>query len=560
MKNTFKFIMAVVIAGSSLFYSCETTELELVNDPNNLTSDQADPNFLLNSVQLSYQLNAQTFNGNGGALTRVQYFGDRNYFAGLTGGTLDGAWSRTYAGMLVDVRTIEELDADPSIDLRFQVGTGKIMLGHSLLWLVDYIGDIPFDEAFNPIDFPSPNVQDGASVYEAAINLVAEGRAALAALNADLIASEGDVNSAIEDLFYDEDISKWIKASNTIEMKAAITTGDLATFNAIVAGDNFISETEDDLQLQFGSNLLNPDTRHPDYQQDYTPSGGNLYRSNWLMNYMSETNDPRMTYYFYRQSDCTPGASCLPEGNGETLSCSLETSPPHYAGFTYCFLENGYWGRDHGDDDGTPPDNFLRTVTGVYPSGGLYDQGEFESVSLGAGGGGAGIEPIILASYVDFWRAEAALIAGDADGAADFIEAGLIKSIAKVQSFGALDATNDGSTEPSSVVVDNFISDIIADFDAADMTGKWNVYAQQYWVTLYGGAAESYNFYRRQGFPTTLQPNLEADPGNFPRSFPYASSEVIANPNINQKPDQNTQVFWDTNPPSSPNGGFPASN
>jgi hypothetical protein len=202
-------------------------------------------------------------------------------------------------------------------------------------------------------------------------------------------------------------------------------------------------------------------------------------------------------------------------------------------------------------------------------------------VGLGEGGVGAGIEPIILSSYVDFWRAEAAMVSGDPGAAAGFIQSGLEKSIAKVQGFGDLDqsavngilsADVDSNTgELSNVVLANtllptsadnqaFIDDVVADFNNADTDGKWNILAEQFWITMYGGGAEAYNFYRRQGYPTTLQPNLEADPGAFPRSFPYTTGEIVANPNISQKPDQNIQVFWDTNPPSAVSGGFPAAN
>lgn len=556
MKNTFKFIMAVVFASSSLFYSCETIELELVDDPNNLTPEQADPNLLLNNIQLAYAGNAQSFNGNGETLTRIKNFGSRNYFAGLTGGTLDFAWSNTYAGIYPDVANLELLASTSDQDLRFHVGIGKIMQAHSTLLLVDYIGDVPFDQTGNPQEFPAPMAQDGAEVYAGAIVLLDE---AIALLNT----IDTDVSGSVEDFFYDEDPEAWVKAANTIKMKAYITTGNLTAFNSIVTSGNYITEASEDLQFQFGTNLLNPNVRHPDYNADYTPSGANIYQSNWLMNTMQESNDPRITYYYYRQTDCTPGASCNADGNGETLSCSLQTPPVHYVlnDFTFCNLENGYWGRDHGNNEGAPPDNFLRTASGVYPSAGLYDQGSFGQVGLSVGGQGAGIEPIILSSYVDFWRAEAAMEAGNVDEARDLMISATEKSIDKVQSFGSLDPNNDGSTEPGSAEVTTFLSDIETAFDdASSMDDKYNILAEQYWVAMFGGGAEAYNFYRRQGFPTSLQGNLEEDPGPFPRSFPYAQSEVGTNPNINQKPDLNGQVFWDTNPPSSANGGFPAAN
>jgi hypothetical protein len=168
-------------------------------------------------------------------------------------------------------------------------------------------------------------------------------------------------------------------------------------------------------------------------------------------------------------------------------------------------------------------------------------------VGLGAGGGGAGIEPIILASYVDFWRADMAV--NDADRAT-FMRSGMEKSIAKVQSFGALDSDADLSFEVDEAAVNSYIDDIIADFNNATGEDKENIFAEQYFVTLYGGATEAYNYYRKTGYPTTVLPNWELDPGPFPRTFLYPQSEVVTNPTLTQKQTMTQQVFWDTNPAS----------
>ena len=54
MKNLIKYISIVFIAGA-LLNSCETTDLDLRVSPNDLASDQADPNLLLTSMQLAYE-------------------------------------------------------------------------------------------------------------------------------------------------------------------------------------------------------------------------------------------------------------------------------------------------------------------------------------------------------------------------------------------------------------------------------------------------------------------------------------------------------------------------
>ena len=57
---------------------------------------------------------------------------------------------------------------------------------------------------------------------------------------------------------------------------------------------------------------------------------------------------------------------------------------------------------------------------------------------------------------------------------------------------------------------------IAAAFDA-DPTGGWNVMAREFFTSLFGNGTDAYDFYRRTGYPTNLQPNLEPNPGGFIR-------------------------------------------
>ncbi len=540
-------MMIVLIAGSFL-NSCETADLDLRVDPNALSENQLDPNLILNSIQFAYVTNMQTYNALGAQLTRINYMGGRNYFNNFGGATFSGNWARTYSssfngignnaavGLWTNIQNIEaqnELDGTGKFD--FHVGVGKALQAHNLLLLTDYLGTAAFSQAGNADEFPAPMLDDGPAVYAGALGLLDEAEALL---------SPGPAPIGASDFFYDGDTDQWIKFINTVRLKAAVTTGDSGTFNSIIAGGNYISSAADDMQFQYGARQLDPDTRHPVYAGDYTPSGAGAYRSNWLMNNMLNKQDPRLRYYFYRQSDATPGADA--PADEENLACSSATPPLHYDGFVYCFVPEGYWGRSHGNDEGGPPDGFLKAAAGVYPFGGRFDDSSFGSVGLGFGGQGAGIEPIILSSDVEFWRGQNALASGG--DATAFLKAGMEKSIAKVQGFAALDATSDKSVAPDEAAVTAYVDGIIADYAAATGDDKMNVFAEQYWIAMYGSGAEAYNFYRKTGFPTTLAPNWELDPGPFPRTFLLPSNEVITNNNLTQRTDMNTQVFWDTNP------------
>ena len=561
MKKTIKYILVLFVAGSFL-NSCETTELDLRTSPNDLAADQADPNLLLNSIQFAYSQNMVNLNDRGSELTRIDNMGGRDYFANYPGATFNGIWSRTYSsattgigsgvsvGILTNLNNLEALNATSDINYNFHVGVAKTLYAHQLLLLVDYLGSAAFSQAGNPVEFPAPALDDGAAVYAGALGLLSEAEALL-----------GDAPSqGATDFFYSGDAAKWIKAINSIRLKAYVTTNDAAGFNSVIAGNNFISDSADDFQFQFGSRELQPDTRHQDYASDYTPSGANVYYSNWLMETMYEDQDPRIRYYFYRQADGTPGANDI---NGdavaeseEFLACSLVVPPQHFVdgGYTFCSVDGGYWGRTHGNDEGTPPDGFMRTAAGVYPAAGRFDDDGFDVVGLGLGGGGAGIEPIILASYVDFWRADMAANDGDK---ATFFRSAMEKSIAKVQSFGALDANADKSFEPSAADVTTFIDDVITAYNAATGDDKENIFGEQYLISMFGGGVEALNYYRKTGYPTTVNPSWELNPGPFPRSFLLPQNEVVTNPNLTQKTSLTEQVFWDTNPASP---AFPPAN
>lgn len=544
------YYISIVFIAAGVFQACETTELDLLVSPNDLAADQADPNLLLNSIQLAYATNQGVISDRGSELTRIDYMFGRDYFNNYPGSTFNGIWSRTYssgvngpgagvqAGMFTNIDNLESIDANTEVDYSFHVAVGKTLLAHQLFQLADYLGQAAFSEAGNPLEFPAPNLDDGAAIYNSAFALLDEAQAAFAG---------SPPTQGANDLFYGGDSSKWVKLINTLRLRAHAVTGNTSAFNQVIAGGNFISDTADDFQFSYGSSELQPDTRHPDYAADYTPSGANIYQSNWLMETMLNKGDPRIRYYFYRQVDATPGADADPDE--ETLSCSLVVPPQHFqdGGFTYCSVPNGYWGRTHGNDEGTPPDNFLRAAVGVYPAGGLFDDDSFGNVGLGEGAGGAGIEPIILAAWVDFWRGDMA--ASDAEKAA-FMQAGMEKHIAKVQDFGSRDGSADLSFAPDQATVDAYIQQTVDDFNAATGDDKENIFAEQYWIALYGGGTESYNYYRKTGYPTTLVPNWEPDPGPFPRSFLLPQNEVITNPNLTQKTDLTQQVFWDNNPAS----------
>ena len=180
-------------------------------------------------------------------------------------------------------------------------------------------------------------------------------------------------------------------------------------------------------------------------------------------------------------------------------------------------------------------------------------------VGQGNGGGGAGIWPIYLSSYVSFMKAEAAMWTGDTAMAAMYMEQGMNQSMAKVTGMISVDPEADVASAPSAAWVAEFVTNSVAAFNAAPASSaldgfgfpvekdKMDILGEQYFTALFGGGNDAWNFVRRTGYPRTLQRALSdpAESGPFPRTGTYPSSEISANPNITQRGDNNTLVFWD---------------
>ncbi len=568
MKKTYKLLsLTFVLAGIISFQSCETLDLDITDDPNFLTPDLASVDFFLNSIQEDFvrQLDGDSDNdpndnwqaggsvsGDGLSLfgmelTRLQAmsnFAAQDYNGVYQASDSDDEWDNVYRGILADIRAMTP--SAVANDLTHHIGIGQFIEAYVITSMVDFYGDIPYSEALLGADNLNPALDSGASIYDAALVLLDQAIGNFI--------SDASVDP-INDFFYDNDYELWVKAAKTLKMKLLsqrrlVDPGAAAAIAVILADeDNYISSTAEDFQYSWpATSPTGPDSRHPLYGWDYRDAGANHYMSNWLMHFLDTTNDPRLRYYIYRQFEDVPGSTGVPP-NEEELQCSLQAAPQHYldGGFTFCYLDNGYWGRDHGDNDGIPPDGLKRALPGVYPCGGMFDDDRFVAAEIGFGGGGAGITPILTAGWVELMRAELALAAGNVTDARTYMEAGLRTQIAKVQAFGAVDTTADLSFAPSAGDVNDFIDSVLANFDAADTAGKWDVFGEQYLVSVFGNGIEAYNFYRRTGAPTTLQPNRAPNPGTFIRSMFYPSNAVNTNSNISQKSDQTQPVFWDTN-------------
>jgi hypothetical protein len=555
-----KFLSGMVLSlGLLSAIACKEGLDSNLNNPSALSPEAASNEFVWNGVQLGFAnffLNVTDF---GQDITRMRNMFGSTYENTYTQNSFNGIWLSAYADVMVNgnlllSKTVEN-PGTPEIEYNpFYQGTTKVMKAYVLMTLVDYFGDIPYAQAFNTSDF-NPDAQDDAAVYDSV-------RTMLESAVVDLTAVTSGTSKPPYDLYYGGNALGWRKAANSLLFKLHLNrrlidpNGADAAMAALIVGNDMINANGDDFSFKYSANSqTNPNTYHPWFYNNYLTSTG-PYMSNAYMKELYDGKgfkDPRIRYYFYRQVN-------VPTTDVNELTCSspvypYTTFPPaHYPpGTAYCQLLEGYWGRDHLNFEGTPPDGLKKTTYGVYPAGGRFDANDAVPVTdqgLSSGGKGKGVLPIMMSSYVLFMRAEHALMkpSSDEPGAEILLEQAVRRSIDRVMTF--IPSASVAGFVPSPTGIDNYVLAAVTNrWGAATTNQEWlDIICKEYWVALWGNGVEAYNMYRRTGMPTGMQPALAANPGNFYRSYTYPGVYVVRNNSAVQKTSPKVKVFWDNNP------------
>lgn len=533
----------MIIFGVFLVSSCE---FDLLDSPNDVTPSSADINLLLNKVQVDF---ADFFNGagyRGAQVTRMFHQASDTYEISHTAVSMNGTWQDAYAGILQDINTIKTLAAAGNFKRHSAIA--KTIEAYVWMTLVDIFGDVPYSGAFNTSDF-NPGRDKDADIYKAAFDLLVAAQSEFTDINS--------VGTPTNDFYFSNNFTRWQRFNNALQLKYHLNrrlidrAGSTAGINALIAG-NLLPGNGDDMYWRYGTNVTDPVTQHPSYGGQY-PGGGGDYQSNFYMWHLTEAkgfDDPRASYYFYRQRGVNPT-------NASEIRCIDEFLPNHYpVDMIWCLPgTRGYWGRDHLDPQGIPPDGLARTLYGLYPVGATFDNNTPTPMSAAnRGASGAGLEPIMLAAFVDFMLAEAALELGTTGDAKTLLLSGITKHINFVRTWAltTAEASKVSAYIPNDTHTANlnrYVNKISTDYDAAPSTkDKLRIIAREYWISLYGNGLEAYNLYRRTGQPDGMQPGQIPSFGSFPRTFLYPANTVERNKNAPQKASNRVKVFWDNNP------------
>ncbi len=543
---------AVIITGLiGVVSACKFTDLDINKDPNSPTVASA--KLLLPTAELAV-INAVTaVNDNAmgfaGLLSSADNFDLNNQ-------SYNGTWNSFYRNM----NNVEAI-INASANSPKYLGVAQILKAYAMGNFVDTFGDCPYTEAWKgnaETAITSPKFDKDSDIYEALIKLCDEAVVNLAKPSAEAIAASAD-------FMYGGSLTKWTKFAKSVKIRLLLNSrkgrasgnADLA---AAIAAGGYITSPADDFTYNY-STASSPEGRHPWFTAAYLADNGFAYPAHQLMEEMIFNKDPRLDFYFYRQtSTVLDPSNPTDRGTIPYGGTYLVLKPSFLAKWAVVFGSEptaadkayiaGFFGRDRGDNTGVPQDGALRTAPGAYPAGGLYGGRNIAAKALTGGrGSGNGIWPLVTSNNMKFYQIESILDGGGSGDARALFEAAIKEHIARVVALGLkVDAAN--AVAPTTAAIDDYVAMMLKAYDAAPSnSAKLNVVLKQLWYCSWGQGSEIWNAMRRTGFPSTVNNPIIKPPRQYALRLPYPSQEGSLNSNATPKLTEvifdRDPVFWD---------------
>ncbi|WMN06445.1 SusD/RagB family nutrient-binding outer membrane lipoprotein [Marivirga arenosa] len=292
MKNLNKLyilLFAVLVFATS----CEDLT-EINEDPNRPTEVPVE--YLLTSAER--QLGNRLYGGFDNVafgMTVSQYWAQNEYsdetryqFRANTNNTF---WSDFYTA-INDLQEIKKVNTtiDKGQQGINQNAVATILQSWAYHSMVDIYGDIPFEEALQGVDIPSPAYSDQELIYSALIDSVSS---AVAAIDPSAPGFPGG------DVIFDGDLSKWQKFGNSLLLRIGIRLSDvnpsLAEQTISAAAEGAMKSNADNAAIQYITAQPNVNPLYVSYvvngRQDYCATENFIELLNGL-------GDPRIGEYF----------------------------------------------------------------------------------------------------------------------------------------------------------------------------------------------------------------------------------------------------------------------
>ena len=592
----------------TLAFRCDFYDLEINEDPNNPLSTTTD--LLLPSIQINWASDYQFFHDVSGGIMGHTSNSDGLSFSQTS---FDGIWNSVYLSEGADLDEYLKSAALKNEAGQYltpgALGIGKVMKAFISTTMVDFFGDIPYSE--------SSLGNDNANVNPAYDDQEAIYLDCLALLDSAVIHFAASSSDPVGDLIYGGNMASWTKAANSLKLKVLMNaryktdftygTGVSNEIDLLFSSpENLITVNSENFEFQYNTNQ-DQGQRHPWTGSVYSGDNSFSYISHQLMYEMLINRDPRIPFYFHRQSyaildqedptqknttPCSQNSACIygymalnDDILQELTSAGVTASIyPSFASYI-----SGFFGRDKGDPSGIPLDGSLRLAPGVYPMGGNFDSGTPSQITNSTGLGlGDGFTHFVTAPMVQMYKMEHLFEKGSTGSMALELERfitlsmDLVNSVASSVSADAPDITSDLSVTthheylnvPGYGVdqlgaIDNgagYLGEAMTRYDNA--VNKQAAVFKEVWYSMWGSGVEVYNAHRRSGYPklkdaqsstrgiadiqypTFRATSTAAGQRNFPTIFNYPLGEFNLNSSFPdggqlRNSDSGATVFWD---------------
>lgn len=242
--NTLNKTLSLLLIAAVTFVSCESVTDGYEQDPN--SPSDAPPELMLNGAQVGMILFMEAEGARIAGMWDGHFTGsDRQYIAlnnyNVSATEFDGPWAQAYANVMGQTKEIRT-KAD-ELNNRVLKGIAGVVQAQTAGMAAALWGDIPYSQYGDVEEFPNPEYDSQADVYDAVQTLLDESIADLE--------SEQGINPRENDIFYNGDTDQWIEAAYTLKARYYLHVGDYEAANTVA--QNGISTADNDMYGEHNS-------------------------------------------------------------------------------------------------------------------------------------------------------------------------------------------------------------------------------------------------------------------------------------------------------------------
>lgn len=284
--------LSIIIVISLFLTSCDDTMMDYNDDPNNPT--EAPNSTILPTAMMSTIVNLSGTDPSWISSVWVQHTAgvhaqlrDYDRLADLDAALVNNNWNNLYPTIFQNLNIVIEQGEEEGNN-NF-VGIAKVVKAYAATYAADMWGDIPLSESNQGQENLTPAYDSQQEVYERALELLEEGRAAL---TAETVGTAGS-----SDFIYGGDAASWITAAYSLEAKihnrwSNVDPEGSAQRVLDAAVNGFQNSGEDLTFTSFGTGSTE---QHPWFQE--AADRGHHAFSQSMFDAMDPVDDPRLTVF-----------------------------------------------------------------------------------------------------------------------------------------------------------------------------------------------------------------------------------------------------------------------